>query len=59
MIRNSMEKDTGMVLFGVAVLAFMGFLIWRMSSSTGNTGLTSFTRDDQGRIIEILEKELK
>jgi len=54
-----MEKDTGMVLFGITVLALLGFLIWRVTISTGRTAVTSFTRDDQGRIIEILEKELK
>lgn len=54
-----MEKDTGMVFFGIAVLVLLGFLTWKLTTSVGRTALTTFTRDEQGRIIEILEKELR
>ncbi len=49
------ETDTGMLLFGLAVLLGMGLLFWKITS--GNT-MTQFTRDSEGRIIEILERKI-
>ena len=48
------SSDTGMLLFGLAVLLGMGLLFWKVSASKTTT--TSFTRDEQGRIIEIIER---
>ena len=55
------SKDTGMLLFGITILAFMGFLIWKMTNtSTSKTIVTSFTRDPKtNAIIDIVEKEIK
>lgn len=52
-----MKDDKTMLLFGVAVLAFLGFLAWRVSATSSKLTVTSFTRDDQGRIIDIVEKQ--
>lgn len=51
------DKDTGMLLFGLAVLLGIGLLYWKVSGSLGKTTTTSFTRDAEGRIIEIIEIE--
>ena len=48
--------DTGMLLFGLAVLVALGFLYWKVSVSAGKTTTTFFTRDGQGRIQEIIER---
>ena len=53
-----MKDETTMLVFGFVALAFMGFLAWKIFTSSKTT-VTSFTRDGQGRITEILEKELK
>ena len=53
-----MKEETTMLLFGFAMLSFLAFLVWKASNSNKLT-INSFTRDEQGRIIEILEKELK
>jgi hypothetical protein len=50
------ESDTGMLLFGLAVLLGMGLLFWKLSVPTGKTTLTEFVRDDQGRVIQIIER---
>lgn len=50
-----MADDTGMLLFGLAVLLGMGLLFWKLSDSGVTT--TSFTRDAEGRIMEIIEIE--
>ena len=49
------EKDTGMLLFGIAVLGLMGFLLWKSTSSQG-VKLTEFVRDDAGRVIQVIER---
>lgn len=54
-----MKEDKTMLLFGVVALTFMGLLAWRIFITSGKTTVTSFTRDEQGRIMKILEKELK
>ncbi len=56
MIKDNMEKDTGMLLFGLAVLMGLGLLFWKLSVSTGGTTITSFSRDTEGRIQEIIER---
>ena len=58
MITYSMaEKDTGMLLFGLALLLGMGFLFWKVLAVDKTvTTTTSFARDDQGRISEIIER---
>ena len=51
------ESDTGMLLFGLAILLGMGFLIWKLSTPTeGGVKITEFVRDDQGRVIQVIEK---
>jgi len=52
-----MENDTGMLLFGLAMLLGMGLLFWKVTSQKDT--ITLFTRDDEGRIIEIIEKGVK
>jgi len=55
MITYSMaEKDTGMLLFGLAVLLGLGFLFWKVTSN--KVGITEFVRDEQGRVIQIIER---
>jgi len=49
------DADTGMMLFGLAVLLGMGLLFWKLSANTKTT-LTEFVRDDQGRVIQIIER---
>lgn len=49
-----MKEDIGMLLFGLAVLLGMGFLIWKVTSTGIKT--TEFVRDDAGRVIQIIEK---
>ena len=51
-----MKEDTGTLLFGLALLLGIGFLFWKVSA-VSKTRVTSFTRDDQGRISEIIERE--
>ena len=57
MIKDNMtkESDTGMLLFGLAVLLGMGFLFWKAMQS--QTTITSFSRDTEGRIQEIIERK--
>ena len=52
---DSNSLDTGMLLFGLAILLGVGLLFWKVSSA-GKTTTTSFTRDEQGRIIDIIER---
>jgi len=47
------ESDTGMLLFGLAVLLGMSLLFWKLSVKTT---ITEFVRDDQGRVIQIIER---
>ncbi len=56
MINNSMtkESDTGMLLFGLAILLGMGLLFWKAMQS--KTTITSFSRDTEGRVSEIIER---
>jgi len=57
------EKDTGMLLFGIAMIVIMGFVLYKVSTPPSimatslptQTKLTEFVRDDQGRISQILE----
>jgi len=56
MIKDNMEKDTGMLLFGLAVLMGLGLLFWKLSVSTGGITITEFVRDSEGRVIQIIEK---
>ncbi len=49
------SSDTGMLLFGLAVLLGMGLLFYKISAS--QTTMTEFVRDDQGRVIQILERK--
>jgi len=49
------DSDTGMLLFGLAVLLGLGLLYWKVSA-VGKTTITSFTRDTEGRIQEIIER---
>jgi len=48
------NNDTGMLLFGIAMLGLVGFLLWR--SVSPSTKLTEFLRDSEGRIVQILER---
>jgi len=50
-----MKDDTGMLLFGLAMLLGMGLLFWKITS-VDKTTTTFFTRDEQGRISEIVER---
>ncbi len=49
------DKDTGMMLFGIAILGLMGFLLWK-STNSQSIKLTEFVRDSEGRITQILER---
>ncbi len=51
-----MEDNTLTIIVSVAVLALVGFLFYRTTVG-GGIALTDFTRDEQGRIIQILEKK--
>ncbi len=55
------QSDAQTLLFGLAVLVGMGFLLWKVALvsgvSTGRTKTTSFSRDEEGRITEIIELE--
>ena len=57
-----MEKDnTLVILFGVSLLALLGFLYWQMSKNNGNGNgglITNFVRDKEGRIIEVFERKI-
>ncbi len=56
------ESDTGMLLFGLAILLGMGFLIWKLSTPVvegakmGGVRITEFVRDESGRVIQVIEK---
>ena len=58
MIKDNMakESDTGMLLFGLAILLGMGVLFWKAMQS--KTTITSFSRDTEGRVQEIIEKQI-
>jgi len=49
------DSDTGMLLFGLAVLVALGLLYWKASSS-GTVKITEFIRDKDGKVIQIIEK---
>ncbi len=51
------EKDTGLLLFGLAVLLGMGFLFYKITT-TSKTSITEFVRDDAGRVTQIIEKQI-
>ena len=51
-----MAEDNGMLLFGLAVLFGMGLLFWKLSSVGKTTTMTEFVRDNQGRVIQIIER---
>ena len=46
--------DTYLLLFGLAILMGMGFLFWKAMQS--KTTITSFSRDTEGRVQEIIER---
>ena len=48
------SNDIYMLLFGVGVIAFLGFLYWKISENKS----VEFVRDDAGRVIQIIEKRL-
>lgn len=51
------SSDTYLLLFGLAILMGMGFLFWKaLSVDKTATTITSFTRDSQGKILEIIER---
>ena len=55
----SKESDTYLLLFGLAVLMGMGFLFWKiLAVDKTATTTTFFTRDEQGRISEIIERRI-
>ena len=49
------DSDTGMLLFGIAVLAALSLLYWKVSSSN-QVKVTEFVRDNDGKVIQIIEK---
>lgn len=51
------EKDTGMLLFGLAVLMGLGFLFYKLTIPS-KTSITEFVRDDAGRVTQIIEKQI-
>ncbi len=51
------EKDTGLLLFGLAVILGMGFLFYKMTTPS-KTSITEFVRDDAGRVTQIIEKQI-
>ena len=51
---DMVSNDTGMLLFGIAVLGLMGFLLWKSMGSSAK--LTEFVRDDVGRVVQIIER---
>ena len=50
------NSDTGLLLFGMAVLLGIGLLYWKISTSE-KTNLTEFIRDEQGRVSQIIERK--
>ena len=49
------QSDTGMLLFGLAILMGLGLLYWKVSS--GGTTITEFVRDPKtNAIIQIIER---
>ncbi len=56
LIYSMADKDTGMLLFGLAVLLGMGLLYWKVSTG-GKTTLTEFVRDPKtNAVIQIIER---
>jgi len=51
------ESDTGMLLFGLAILIGLGFLFYKITT-TSKTSITELVRDDAGRVIQIIEKQI-
>ena len=57
MLFMAKESDTGMLLFGLAILLGMGLLFWKvLAVDKTATTTTFFTRDAEGRIQEIIER---
>ncbi len=52
------KQDTGLLLFGLAVLLGMGFLFYKITTTTSKTSITEFVRDDAGRVTQIIEKQI-
>ena len=52
-----MKDDTGMLLFGLAVLIGLGFLFYKITA-TSKTSITEFVRDDAGRVTQIIDKQI-
>ena len=53
------SKDTYTLLFGLAILMGMGFLFWKvLAVDKTATTTTIFSRDEQGRISEIVERKI-
>ena len=59
------EDNTVIIVVGVAVLAFMGFLCWKsmqpqqtvsLQTLQPKTTLTEFVRDENGYIKQIIER---
>jgi len=48
-----MDDNTLLALFALGMFGLLGFLLFKGIS---NAKITEFVRDDQGRIIQILEK---
>ena len=52
------SSDTYLLLFGLAILMGMGFLFWKvLAVDKTATTTTIFSRDEQGRISEIVERK--
>ena len=52
------EKDTGLLLFGLAVIMGLGFLFYKITITTSKTSITEFVRDSEGRVTQIIEKQI-
>ncbi len=56
------SSDTYLLLFGLAILMGVGFLFWKVTSTspinslTGRVKITEFVRDAEGRVIQVIEK---
>ena len=49
-----MDDNTIVVLFGLGMLGLFGILFWKTLQQ--KTTVTEFVRDEQGRVIQIIEK---
>ncbi len=60
-----MAEDNTLMIVGIAVLAFMGFLYWKsiqpqqtlsLQNLQPKTTLTEFVRDENGYVKQIIER---